>query len=564
MKGQFRYVFIAIALLCVMFSTVMAAPVTQNITYQGMLTNAAGTPLTGTYTVTFKLYEISSGGSALATDTHAVQASKGVFTTQITTASSFFDGRALWLGITVGTDAEMTPRQELRPVPYALSLRPGSKVMGDISGYVLNITNNGLGFNKNGLDVETIGQNSAAIYAHTSGPGSNAVVGVTEADGPAAIAGLTTGIGSPGLYAYTTNASAQGVYAITAGSHSSGIRSITKGDSSPGIDTETTRDFSPGMYVNTNGISSNGLEIYAHNTSSDGVHAHAFGLNAKGVYGDSSQDAGVYGKGKEGGYFTTNQAGSQPNPLAGLNSSTSYDHNPGVIIQTKGFSSYGVLANTYGEWSDSVIAWTSGPNSNGVYATTWNATSDGVSVHTHGLGSRGIYARSGQSVAIWAQTDRSDNKYGLQTPNYIRALGYETGSSDIAEYMPIKGNISPGTVVVIGSDGMLQPSGTSYDTKVAGIVSTQPGISLGAKERGNPGEEIIAVAGRVPCKVDATHTPIHAGDLLTTSDNPGYAMKAVPDVINGHKYYPDGTILGKAMGSLDSGTGTIEVLVTLQ
>ena len=46
--------------------------------------------------------------------------------------------------------------------------------------------------------------------------------------------------------------------------------------------------------------------------------------------------------------------------------------------------------------------------------------------------------------------------------------------------------------------------------------------------------------------------------------DPGYAMKAEPTMINGRGFYPDGTILGKAMGSLESGTGTIEVLVTLQ
>ena len=97
---------------------VSAATVTQNITYQGKLTDAAGNPLTGTYSVTFKLYDVSSGGTALATDIHSVTASKGLFNTQITADSSYFDGRALWLGVKVGSDAEMTPRQSLQPVPY--------------------------------------------------------------------------------------------------------------------------------------------------------------------------------------------------------------------------------------------------------------------------------------------------------------------------------------------------------------------------------------------------------------------------------------------------------------
>jgi len=154
--------------------------------------------------------------------------------------------------------------------------------------------------------------------------------------------------------------------------------------------------------------------------------------------------------------------------------------------------------------------------------------------------------------------------YGVQTPDYMRAARYDTGSSDVAEYMPVTGDVTPGTVLIIGDDRLLMPSATSYDTRVAGIVSTAPGVSLGTKEGGNEGEALIAVSGRVPCKVDATNGPIVAGDLLTTSNRPGYAMKAEPTMINGRGFYPDGTVLGKAFESLGSGTGTIDVLVTLQ
>jgi hypothetical protein len=165
---------------------------------------------------------------------------------------------------------------------------------------------------------------------------------------------------------------------------------------------------------------------------------------------------------------------------------------------------------------------------------------------------------------IYTQTGRTDNKWGLWTPNYIYAKGTQYPATDVAEYMPVVENATPGTVLIIGDDGRLAPATTAYDTRVAGIISTDPGIFLGTKGDGNPGEALIAIAGRVPCKVDATHAPIHAGVLLTTSSNPGYAMKAEPTMINGRGFYPDGTILGKAMGSLESGTGTIEVLVTLQ
>ena len=144
------------------------------------------------------------------------------------------------------------------------------------------------------------------------------------------------------------------------------------------------------------------------------------------------------------------------------------------------------------------------------------------------------------------------------------AAQYDTGSSDIAEYFTVQEDPEPGTVMVIGEDSKLECTTTAYDTTVAGIVSTAPGVSLGTKEAGNAGEKLIAVAGRVPCKVDASYAPIKPGDLLTTSDTPGHAMKAQPVVIGGVEIYRPGTTLGKALEPLDSGTGVIEVLVTLQ
>jgi hypothetical protein len=56
-------------------------------------------------------------------------------------------------------------------------------------------------------------------------------------------------------------------------------------------------------------------------------------------------------------------------------------------------------------------------------------------------------------------------------------------------------------------------------------------------------------------KVDGSFRAIHAGDLLTTSANPGYAMKVTDKVA------AIGAIIGKALGAWDIGTGTIPVLV---
>jgi hypothetical protein len=68
----------------------------------------------------------------------------------------------------------------------------------------------------------------------------------------------------------------------------------------------------------------------------------------------------------------------------------------------------------------------------------------------------------------------------------------------------------------------------------------------------------VALSGRVYCLADASHGPIEPGDLLTTSDNPGHAMKAT-DPDRSH-----GAVIGKAMTPLAEDQGLILVLVNLQ
>jgi hypothetical protein len=104
-------------------------------------------------------------------------------------------------------------------------------------------------------------------------------------------------------------------------------------------------------------------------------------------------------------------------------------------------------------------------------------------------------------------------------------------------------------------------SSTSYDTRVAGVVSEQPGIALGEKSEG---KVLVATTGRVRVKVDASKGPIQVGDLLVTSDIPGVAMKSEPMEINGRKFHQPGTLIGKALEPLEKGKGEILVLLSLQ
>ena len=122
---------------------------TGTIAYQGRLADSAGNPLTETLNMSFRLYSGSSGGAALWTEQwtgpNGVQVSDGLFNVMLGSltpiAQSLITGNSnLFLGITVGTDDEMTPRVQLGSVPFAvqaLTVPDGSittaKLAADVS-----------------------------------------------------------------------------------------------------------------------------------------------------------------------------------------------------------------------------------------------------------------------------------------------------------------------------------------------------------------------------------------------------------------------------------------------
>jgi hypothetical protein len=138
------------------------------------------------------------------------------------------------------------------------------------------------------------------------------------------------------------------------------------------------------------------------------------------------------------------------------------------------------------------------------------------------------------------------------------------GGADLAEPFPMEeGPIEKGSVVVIDEErvGHLKCSTQAYDRRVAGIVSGANGINPGIRLRQEGVIEdgpSVALSGRVYVRADASNGPIAPGDLLTTSDTPGHAMKVVDHL------RAQGAILGKAMSRLEAGTGMVLVLVTLQ
>lgn len=133
--------------------------------------------------------------------------------------------------------------------------------------------------------------------------------------------------------------------------------------------------------------------------------------------------------------------------------------------------------------------------------------------------------------------------------------------ADTAEHFAAgSGRPEPGTVMVIGTEGALEPSSTAYDPRVAGVVSGAGGAAPGMVLGYHPDEDAkvpIALTGRVWCRVN-TEEPIEPGALMTTSEVAGHAMKATDQDRR------LGAILGKALEAHEAGSGMVPVLVCLQ
>lgn len=180
------------------------------------------------------------------------------------------------------------------------------------------------------------------------------------------------------------------------------------------------------------------------------------------------------------------------------------------------------------------------------------------------VGSQVAYVGETGDLAIAGKLYPSDRGV-LQTSKYIyydgssgaggdlmrtNASGWSSGSYDFAEMFPSQDLLAAGEVVVFADqkESIRRSTGTTYDDRIAGVVSTRPAFLAGENR---PGDVPVALAGRVPTYVSGENGDIVIGDPLTTSSKAGYAMKATEP----------GPIVGYAMDSFSGATGVITVFI---
>lgn len=379
------------------------------------------------------------------------------------------------------------------------------------------------GTSTNGTGVWGSSDNGEAVHGASKSRASAAVVGVLLNDDGvgAGIYGETKGRGPAGFF---RSASGEGVHAESRSRLAAavvGIQSARDASSFPDSDDPVdpkVKVVSAAIYGETYASGPAGVFI-SHN--GEGVHAETHSNTLAAV------------------------VGIQKAPDARSHPSNEFKAWGAAIYgETHGHGPAGHFKSTYG---GAVLAETLSVDSAAVAAIINNLGSTGAAVYGE---NPAPYGYAGYFKGVVAATR------GFWT------LGADCAEDfDVIDVVPDADTNEPGTVVVIGADGLLRRSDKPYDKCVAGVVSgagdLQPGIRLD-RQPSQSNRKPIALAGKVYCKVDASFAPIEAGDLLTTSPTPGHAMKVADEA----KAF--GTVIGKALRPFESGVGLIPILIGLQ
>lgn len=296
-----------------------------------------------------------------------------------------------------------------------------------------------------------------------------------------------------------------------------------------------------------------------------GVHAVVAGgyTFSHGLYGEASGPTG-YTYGVYGKSASTSGAGVGGHASAG--SGETY----GVLGQSDSTAGAGVYARGVDTGADLILggnASTGAGDDGRIFSDPAYSSSDIVLVSNDGI--RIDLDQDGNGEDADFEIRDKDNALIFNVDNDGRTdvdVLRINGGSDLAEPFEIAGSesIEPGTVVAIDPShpGQLRVADGAYDRTVAGCISggngINPGLTMQQEGTIADGSVPVALSGRVYCWADATYGPIQPGDLLTTSDTPGHAMRA------SEYERAQGAMIGKAMSALDEGRGLVLVLVTLQ
>ncbi len=472
--GLIKYKFKIISILCFLLFAygILNAQVPGQINFQGKLTDTLGNPVANdNYDMEFALYDTDSGETALWSEQQSVWVADGIYNVVLgqpyneLTVDLF--STPLYLGVKVGTDEEMMPRQILTSVPFAL--KAGSTSAGAITSIMLAdgaalaeiLDNAGSGSQ---LDADKLDGQDASYFApsshvHNEYGDIKGVIAGTGLDGGGTSGDVSLAVEIP----FSLSGSGIVGSSIILGrfSDSEMVGTGVRGEHAAG-----PYGYLGGSFEGVFGYSDNGIGVKGASNGGQGIFGSSW--NSFGVEGLSGHGVGVKGTsgsgdGVVGEAFTEDKSGVYGFSDIGIGVTGRSDSNHGVTGWTDATEKSGVYGHS--TFGTGVYGETSGVQGAGVWGKSTSAASAGV----FGENTSGI-AVNGESVNSTGVSGSSETGNGI--------FGYSGGEYSYGIFGEADG--------LFGMGVRGQSSG-NYGRGVHGACSGNNGIGVFGWADGNSG-----------------------------------------------------------------------------
>ncbi len=526
-------------LFCLTVSPSSHAQIPRTLSYQGVLTDNAGKPRPdGSYNFTFRFYTLPTGGTAIWSESKSLLVKSGLFSTALGEQTSFgaavkFDTQ-YWLGIQVGSDPELSPRIALTSVGYSFSSLRADTASVSVAS----------------LADTTWRHSGANIYR------MNGNVGIGTATPRATFHVVNPAQQSESLLRIGSDAPGNTHLTISTSEFSSGyarLQAVKNEGAAVGDIILNPIGGNVGIGTTTPTATLQVVCLPQQNESLLRVGSDAPGnthltISTSEFRSGYARLQAVKNEGSAVGDIVLNPIGGN----VGVGTTAPTATLQVVSLPQQNESVLRIGSNDPGNThlSISTSAYRSG------YARLQAVKNEGAAVGDI------VLNPIGGNVGIGTVSPSAELEVVGTTTTKVLKI---TGGGDLAEPFEISESqpIPKGALVIIDEEnpGRLKLSHQAYDKRVAGVVSgaggINPGITL-TQEGMLEGGQNVALSGRVYALATAANGPIKPGDLLTTAEVPGHAMKAT-DFVRWQ-----GAVIGKAMSVLENGEGLVLVLVNLQ